>query len=82
MGYDDEGDALVIEFAEQAHDFDAGLGVKVTGGFVCKYDGGISDESAGDGDALALTAGKLVGFVIGSLGAALQGAIDLRTGQT
>ena len=42
----------------------AGFGVEVAGGFVGEDDGGLVDEGAGDGDALALTAGELVGLVV------------------
>ena len=46
------------------------LGVQVTGGLVGKHDGGMGDEGAGDGDALLLTAGELVGTVVEAAGKA------------
>ena len=42
----------------------AGLGVEVAGGLVGEDDGRAVDERAGDGDALALAAGELVGLVV------------------
>src|ERR1700739_3666987 len=49
---------------KDGHDFVAGLGVEVSGGFVGEDDGGAIDEGAGDGDALGLSAGELVGLVV------------------
>src|SRR5690606_25822742 len=55
------------------------------GGFVGEDEGGISAEGAGDGYALALTAGKLVWFVVAAFGeadavesfeGAIGGAVD------
>ena len=54
---------LGVELVEERHDLVAGLGVEVAGGFVGEDDGGLVDEGAGDGDALTLTAGELVGLV-------------------
>ena len=42
-------------------------GVEVPGGLVRQDDGGIVHQGAGDGDALALTAGQLVGLVVHAL---------------
>ncbi len=55
---------LAWSVVEQRHDLDAGLGVEVAGRFVGQDDGGPVDQGAGDGDALALTAGELVGLVV------------------
>jgi hypothetical protein len=63
VGDDDDGVALGVEIVEERHDLVAGLGVEVAGGFVGEDDGGLVDQGAGDGDALALAAGELVGLV-------------------
>src|SRR5271156_1351130 len=52
-----------MKFVEESHDFVAGFGVEVSGGFVGEDDGGLVDQGAGDGDALTLAAGELVGLV-------------------
>jgi len=49
---------------EEGHDLVAGLGVEVSGGLVGEDDGGVIDQGAGDGDALALAAGEFVGLCI------------------
>ena len=65
MGHQDDGHPfLFIEPAEQFQDLFAGVGVKVAGGLVGKEDGGIIDQSPGDGHPLLLAAGELRGFVI------------------
>src|SRR6185369_12166573 len=64
VGYDDDGVALGLELVEEGHDFDAGFGVEVASGLVGQDDAGAVDEGAGDGDALALSAGELVGLVV------------------
>jgi hypothetical protein len=63
VGDEDDGVALGVEFVEEGHDLVAGLGVEVAGGLVGEDDGGLVDQGAGDGDALALAAGELVWFV-------------------
>ncbi len=50
--------------AEHVEDGVGVLGVEVAGGLVGEDDGGAGDEGAGDGDALLLAAGELVGAVI------------------
>jgi hypothetical protein len=64
VGDEDDGVALGLEIVEEGHDLDAGLGVEVAGGLVGEDDGGVVDQGAGDGDALALSAGELVGLVV------------------
>ena len=66
---------------EESHDFDAGLGIEVAGGLVGQDDGGAVDQGAGDGHALALAAGELIGLVIHALaqadvGQRFLGAVD------
>ena len=63
VGDEDDGVALGVEVVEERHDLLAGLGVEVAGGLVGEDDGGTVDQRAGDGDALALAAGELVGLV-------------------
>ena len=63
VGDEDDGVAVGVELVEEGHDLVAGLGVEVSGGLVGEDDGGAVDEGAGDGDALALAAGELVGLV-------------------
>ena len=68
VGDHDDGDALVVEFLEHAHDFDARLAVEVAGRLVGQQQRRLVDQRAGDGDALLLAAGKLVGMMVGALG--------------
>ena len=63
VGDEHDGVAFGVEVVEEGHDLVAGLGVEVSGGLVGEDDGGLVDQGAGDGDALALTAGELVGLV-------------------
>ena len=63
----DHQDGLVELAAGGAEHFEDGVGVfgvEVAGGLVGEDDGGAGDEGAGDGDALLLAAGELVGAVI------------------
>jgi len=55
----DDGVALVVEVVQHLHDLTAGGGVEVAGGLVGKDNVRLVDQCPGDGDALALTAGKL-----------------------
>jgi len=55
MGDADDG-AIFGEVVDGFLDFGFGLGVEGGGGFVEDEDGGVADEGAGDGDALALSA--------------------------
>ena len=63
MGDHDDGVSLGVEVVEDLHDFAAGGGVEVAGGLVGEEDVGLADEGAGDGDALELAAGELLGVV-------------------
>jgi len=62
-----EVDAFV-EFAEPAAEFLADFGVERAEGFVEQEDFGLGGEGAGEGDALALAAGELVGPTVGDAG--------------
>ena len=65
VGDEDHGVfALMMDAAEEVHDLGGVLGIEVAGGFIGEEDGGFVGEAAGDGDALALTAGEFFGHVI------------------
>ena len=66
----DDGVAGARQVLEQRHDFGAGFGIKIAGRFVGQQDGWFVDEGAGDGDALALATGQLVGFMVHAVGQA------------
>lgn len=52
--YHDDGDTeFRIEAAEQFHDFLGGVGIEVSGGFVCEKRVGIGHNGAGNGDPAA-----------------------------
>ena len=65
VGDQDDGDAFFVEFAEQRHDFFAGVAVEVAGRLVGEDQAGGVDQGAGDGDALLLAAGDARGQGIG-----------------
>ena len=67
---DDDGVAFPRKLLEQRHDFRAGLGIEIAGRLVGQQDGRLVDQRAGDGDALALAAGKFVGLVMNAVGQA------------
>ena len=52
---------LAVELAEELHDLVAGLRVEVAGGLVGQDQLRVVDQRAGDGHALLLAAGQLVG---------------------
>ena len=64
VGDEDNCVALGLELVEERHNLNASLGVEIACGLIREDDGRTVDESAGDGDALALTTGELVGFVV------------------
>src|SRR5260370_41967361 len=72
MGEYEDGDALVVESLEHAHDLDAGLTVEISRGLVGQEEGWFVDECPGDGDALLLSSGKLVGMMVGAFGQAVE----------
>src|SRR2546426_10759843 len=60
-----DGDAvLAIEKLKYVHHFDRGAAVKVSGRFVRQDDCRLINQSAGDRDALLLSAGKLVRHIV------------------
>src|SRR5260221_9115280 len=60
----DNGDALLIERLENAHNFDARPGIEVAGGFVRQKNARFVDKSSSNGDTLLLASGELVRVVI------------------
>ena len=60
MGHVDGGDAeVLLHLFELVAELDPELGVQIGKGLVHADDGGVGDQSAGDGHPLLLTAGKL-----------------------
>ena len=73
VGDADDG-AVFGEVVDGFLDFGLGLGIERGGGFVEDEDGGVADEGAGDGDALALAAGEaLAAFAEGGVVALREG---------
>src|SRR5690606_11540404 len=58
------------QFAKQVHNFYTGFRVEITSGFVSEDDGRVCNKGTSYRYALALTAGKLVGFMVITLGQA------------
>ena len=63
MGHDDDGVPPPVQFGEDVHDVLAAFGVEGAGGLVGKDDAAAVHERPGDGNALLLAAGKLIGLV-------------------
>ena len=60
----DHDDEFVLrDFLDEVHDLNRGHRIQGAGRFVGEEDVGFVDEGPGDGDALALAAGKLIGFL-------------------
>ncbi len=64
MGDHDDGVAFGVDALELFHDGEGGVGVEIARRFVGEDDFGVGDDGAGDGDALLLTAGELIGVII------------------
>ena len=64
VGHDDDGVPPPVQLGEDVHDVLAAFGVERAGGFVGKDDAAAVHERPGDGNALLLAAGKLVGLVL------------------
>ena len=67
----DEKDGGFFFASEASDEFDDGVtggGVEIAGGFVGEKNRRLVDEGAGDGGALKLSAGELVGAVVGAIG--------------
>src|ERR1700745_721963 len=56
--------SALIQILEKRHDFVAGFRIEIAGRFICQNDGWIVYQGARDRDALALTARKLVRFMV------------------
>jgi hypothetical protein len=55
MGYEDDGDAFLVQLLKYAEHFFTGLGIEISGGFIGQEQGGMVDQSPGDGHPLLLT---------------------------
>lgn len=64
----DGGFLFASEASDELDDGVTGGGVEIAGGFVGEKNRRLVDEGAGDGGALKLSAGKLVGPVVGAIG--------------
>jgi hypothetical protein len=65
---DDGGFLLAGELGDEFDDGGAGGGVEVARRFIGEENGGLMNEGAGEGGALKLAAGELVGSMMGSVG--------------
>ena len=64
MGDHDNGFAHGIQLFKNIHNLITGLGIQVTGRFVCHHDGRVVDQRPGDGHPLPLPAGQFVGLMV------------------
>src|ERR1039458_525815 len=62
VGDENNGIALLMQAIQERHNFQAGLGVKVTCGLVGEKDRRIVHQRAGDSHPLPLASGELVGL--------------------
>ena len=68
VGDEDAGDAqFVVDVAQPGAQFFAHFGIERAEGFVEQEEFGFDGEGAGEGDALALAAGELVGIGFGEV---------------
>src|SRR5690349_12314472 len=72
--------ALAVQALEDPHDFDAGFGIEVPGWLVSEQDRRGVDQRARDCDALLLSAGQLIGVMIGPVAEADELEHLLRAG--
>ena len=72
VGDDHDGRAGLVQLVDQGQNGLPGRLVEIAGRLVSEHDGGLADESAGDGNPLALPAGELGGSGMGALGQADQ----------
>ena len=70
VGDHDDGAALLVQLLEQGHHLPAGLLIQRAGGLVGQQDRGVAHQRPGDGHALLLAAGELVGVVVHAVGKA------------
>jgi hypothetical protein len=64
----DGGFLFASEASDELDDGVTGGGVEIAGGFVGEKNRRLVDEGAGDGGALKLPSGELVGAVVGAIG--------------
>ena len=64
---DDDGVSGAVDIVEEGHDFMAGLGVEITGGFVGENNGRVVYERTRHCNTLTLSAGKFVGLMVHAL---------------
>ena len=64
----DGGFLFASEASDELDDGVTGGGVEIAGGFVGEKNRRLVDEGAGDGGALKLSAGELVGAMVGAIG--------------
>ena len=55
---------FAVKIVEQAKNFLSGGRIEIAGGFIAQQNGRTKDQGAGDGHALALASGKLVGTMV------------------
>src|SRR3990172_8438040 len=70
VGHEQDRHTVGVEPLEEGHDRHRGPRVEVPRGLVGEEKGGLGDESAGDGDALLLSARELARLVIHAIGEA------------
>jgi hypothetical protein len=73
MSDEDDGFAALVQPVNEVQDFSAGFRIEVSGRFVGEDHEGIVHERAGDGDALLLATGQLVGAVVEAIAQADEG---------
>src|SRR3990167_2174662 len=64
MRHEHDGAAGIVQFLENRHHLQSGLGVEVAGRLIGEDDLRIVDERPRDGDALLLSAGELIGQIV------------------
>ena len=67
VGDQDDGVSVLVQMRKQGHDFRAGLRIEIPRRLIGEHNRGRIHQRARDGDALPLTAGKFVRFVVGSI---------------
>lgn len=73
---DDQHGAVFHQFAQGALDCPFGVGIDTGGGLVEQHDGGILEQGAGDGQALAFAAGQVAAVLVEAGVVALWQAFD------
>ena len=65
--HEDDSTSFGMQLLEQYQNLERGTGVQITRGFVCQDNRGIVHQGAGDGYALHLSAGHLIGLMLQSV---------------